>query len=62
MNPAKLATFTWNEPIPNEAEKYAHQVIDKEMPQGLKKYLEVELFPWIHLKVRKGISLSTAHH
>jgi hypothetical protein len=32
------------------------------MPQGLKKYLEVELFPWIHLKVRKGISLSTAHH
>ncbi|KIM89852.1 hypothetical protein PILCRDRAFT_60428 [Piloderma croceum F 1598] len=30
------------------------------MPQGLKKYLEVELFPQIHLKVGKGISLTTA--
>src|SRR6202040_3538231 len=60
MNPAKLAAFTRNELIPNEAEKYARQIVDKEMPQGLKKYLEVELFPRIHLKVGKGISLSTA--
>ena len=60
MNLAKLAAFTRNELIPAEAEKYAHQIIDKEMPAGLKKYLEVELFPRIHLKVGNGICLSTA--
>lgn len=60
MNPAKLAAFTQNELIPDKAEKYARHIVDKEMPQGLKKYLEVELFPRIHLKVGKGISLSTA--
>jgi hypothetical protein len=36
------------------------------MPRGLKQYMEVELFPRIHLKVGKGVSLSTArrwlHH
>lgn len=62
MNPSKLAVFTWNELIPDEAKKYAHQIIDEEMPQGLKKYLEVELFPQIHMKVGKGVSLTTAHH
>ena len=31
------------------------------MPQGLKKYMEIELFLWIQLKVGHGISLSTAH-
>lgn len=60
MNPAKLAAFTRNELIPAEAEKYARQIIDKEMPAGLKRYLEVKLFPRIHLKVGKGICLSTA--
>ena len=60
MNLVKLAAFTWNELIPAEAERYAHQIIDKEMPAGLKRYLEVELFPHIHLKVGKGICLSTA--
>jgi hypothetical protein len=60
MNPARLAVFTRDELIPAEAEKYAHQIVDKEMPAGLKKYLEVELFPRIHLKVGKGICLSTA--
>ena len=60
MNPAKLVAFTRDELIPTEAKKYAHQIIDKEMPVGLKKYLEVELFLRIHLKIRKGISLSTA--
>ena len=61
LNPAKLVAFTWDELIPAKAEKYAHQIIDKEVPVGLKKYLEVELFPCIHLKVGNGISLSTAH-
>ena len=45
MNPQKLAAFTKNEMIPAEAEKYAHHIVDKEMPEGLKKYLELELFP-----------------
>jgi hypothetical protein len=35
-------------------------VVDKEIPQGLKKYMEVELFPHIHLKPGRGISLRTA--
>jgi hypothetical protein len=30
------------------------------MPRGLKQYLEHELFPRVHLKVGRGISLSTA--
>lgn len=30
------------------------------MPRGLKQYMEVELFPQIHLKVGRGISLNTA--
>jgi hypothetical protein len=29
------------------------------MPQGLKKYMELKLFPCIHMKVGKGILLST---
>ena len=66
INPSKLAAFTWNELIPDKAKKYAHQIIDEEMSQGLKKYLEVELFPQIHMKVGKGISLTTTccwlHH
>ena len=47
--------------MPDEAKKYTQQIIDEEMPQGLKKYMEVELFPQIHMKVGKGISLTTAH-
>ena len=62
INPSKLAAFTWNELIPDKAKKYAHQIIDEEMSQGLKKYLEVELFPQIHMKVGKGISLTTTCH
>ena len=57
MNPVKLAAFTWDELIPAEAEKYTQQIVDKKMLAGLKKYMEVELFPCVHLK---GICLSTA--
>jgi hypothetical protein len=32
----------------------------KNMPCGLKQYTEVELFPRIHLKIGRGISLATA--
>ena len=61
MNLVKLAAFTQDELIPAEAEKYAQQIVDKEMPAGLKKYMEIKLFPCVHLKVRNGICLSTAH-
>ena len=59
-NQKKFADFTQQKLFPAEAEKYAKHIIDKEMPCGLKKYLEVELFPRIQMKVRKGISISTA--
>ena len=45
MNPQKLVEFTKNKMIPSEAEKYLHSIVDEEMPRGLKRYLEVELFP-----------------
>lgn len=60
MDPQKLAEFTKNTMVPAEAKKYAEQIVNEEMPRGLKKYLEVELFPRIHMKPGKGISLSTA--
>jgi len=60
MNPEKLAKFSQNKLVPEVAAKYAHRVTNIEMPQGLKKYLEVELFPRIHLKAGKGVSLRTA--
>ena len=60
MNPQKLAEFSKNQLIPGEAEKYLHQIVEKEMPRGLKQYMEVEIFPCIQLKVGKGISISTA--
>ena len=50
-----------NELIPSAADKYLCQIICDEMPRGLKKYMEYELFPQIQLKVRRGISFSTAH-
>ena len=66
LDPEKLATFTKNQLIPAEAEKYTHKIIDNEMPSGLKQYMKLELFPQIHLKAKKGISLATAcqwlHH
>ncbi|TFY73326.1 hypothetical protein EWM64_g10686 [Hericium alpestre] len=60
MNPAKLAEFSKDKMVTDAAMEYAHHIVDVEMPQGLKKYLEVELFLRIHLKAAKGISLRTA--
>ena len=59
INLAKLAVFIQDELIPTEAERYVHQIVNREKPAGLKKYMEVELFPCIYLKVGKGICLST---
>jgi len=61
MDPTKLAEFVKAESIPTAAEKYIHHLVDEEMPQGLKKYMELELFPCIqYRKVGKGVSLETA--
>lgn len=60
MNPQKLSNLTKNKLLPQEAAKYAHHVIRKEMPNGLKQYLELELFPRIQMRVTKGIALCTA--
>ena len=60
MDPQKLSAFTKNKLLPDEAKKYLHRVVEKEMPASLKKYLEVELFPRVQMKVGKGISVRTA--
>ncbi|KAJ7580340.1 hypothetical protein C8J56DRAFT_896344 [Mycena floridula] len=44
MNPGKLAESTKNKLLPDEAKKYLHHVVDQEMLNGLKKYLELEFF------------------
>ena len=62
LNPDKLAKFTKNEliPDPEAADKYLCEIVHREMPRGLKRYMELELFPCIHMKVGRGISTSTA--
>lgn len=60
MNPETLAKFTAGKLVGSAAKKYLEQLVNEEMPTGLKKYLELELFPCIHMKVSCGISLSTA--
>ncbi|KIJ51680.1 hypothetical protein M422DRAFT_78752, partial [Sphaerobolus stellatus SS14] len=60
MNPKKLVEFTKNKLLPDEAKRYLQCIVETEMPSGLKKYLELELFPQIQVKVSKGISLRTA--
>ena len=62
MNPTKLADFSQAQLVPATADKYLRHLVDNEMPRGLKKYMELELFPCIQLKAGKGISLSTACH
>ena len=63
MNPDKLKQFTQGQLIPSAANKYLLHLVCEEMPRGLQKYMEIELFPCLHLKVgSEGISLSTARH
>ena len=60
MDPAKLADFSTKKMVPKVAEAYGTNAMNNEIPAGLKGYLELELFPRIHMKVTRGISLSTA--
>ena len=60
MNPEKLADFTASKLVGNAVRKYLQHLVDTEMPAGLKRYLELDLFPHIHMKAVCGVSLSTA--
>ncbi|KAN0128344.1 hypothetical protein V8E53_013849 [Lactarius tabidus] len=51
QSPQKLSDFTKNKLLPAEARKYLHNIVQREMPAGLKKYLELELFPHIEIKL-----------
>ena len=60
MDLEKLSKFLKDQLVPKAAEEYLHLITKEEMPQGLKKYMELELFPHIHLRVGCGISLAAA--
>jgi hypothetical protein len=60
MDPVKLAEFSKDNLVSAAADKYLRHIVDTEMPAGLKKYMDVELFPCLHLKARRGITLVTA--
>lgn len=60
MNPSKLVEFSQKTMIPAAAKEYLRHIVDKEMPRGLKKYMEVELLPRIQHSVKKGVSIETA--
>lgn len=62
MNPEKLVEFSKEKMVPAAVEQYLKHLTEIEMPQGLKKYMELELFPRIQMKPSKGISMATAHH
>ena len=61
IDPAKFAQFGQEKMVPAAAKKFLEHIIRTEMPAGLKKYLDLELFPHIHMKVGRGISMSTVH-
>ena len=56
LNLEKLKNFVNQKLLPDEAAKCCHKIHDKEMLQGLKKYMELELFPHIHMKLGKGFT------
>ena len=60
VDPAKLAEFSAKKMVPKVAEAYGTNLVKKEIPLGLKHYLELKLFPRIHMKAIRGVSLSTA--
>ncbi|KAJ6508180.1 hypothetical protein C8R45DRAFT_921950 [Mycena sanguinolenta] len=60
MDPAKLVEFSEQKMVPAAPDKYLRKITEEEMPAGLKKYMEVELFPRMASKVGRGVSLRTA--
>ena len=45
MDPTKLNKFTQNKLVPLAADKYVCHLVEEEMLQGLKKYMDLGLFP-----------------
>jgi hypothetical protein len=61
MNPKKLTEFSKNTMVPAAAKQYLQNMLEKEIPRGLKSYLELVLFPRIQYKAgSKRIALWTA--
>jgi hypothetical protein len=60
MDPEKLAKFSQDQLVPRAAREYLEHITQNEMPIGLKRYMDIELFPQIHLRVGWGVSLMTA--
>ncbi|KAJ7920054.1 hypothetical protein B0H13DRAFT_2319833 [Mycena leptocephala] len=54
MDPEKLVEFSQQKMVPAAADKYLRKITEEEMPAGLKKYMEVELFPRMSFKVGPG--------
>ena len=62
-DPAKIVKFSKKKNmIPAVADKYLNQIVDVEMPQGLKQYLELELFPCVQQKVGKVRGCHSKQH
>ncbi|KAJ7891049.1 hypothetical protein B0H13DRAFT_1887378 [Mycena leptocephala] len=56
IDPAKLVEYSKCQMATEEMKKYVQDAVNKEMPRGLKRYLELELFPRIGYKVvKKGL-------
>jgi len=60
MDPKKLAEFSKDNMVTQAAKKYLQGVVEDELPHALKHYMDLELFPHIHLKVLKGVSICMA--
>lgn len=60
MDPKKLAAFSKDTLVPMAMRSdYFKKVFDNELPAALMRYLEVELFPRIHVKPSRGWGIST---
>ena len=60
MDPTKLSEYSRGVMAPLTASKYQHRILNKEMPNGLARYVSQELLPDMGLKIKGGISSRTA--
>jgi len=59
-NPARLQQLFKNELSPNDAAVYTHELVNHDIPLGLKHYIETTLLPSMHVKpLCLGLSLSS---
>lgn len=59
-DPQKFQKYINNELLPTAAREYVADNVEPAMRNGLRHYLEVELFPRIHFKPARGVSLKTS--